>query len=322
MAFLLGACTGLAGCAQQAAHESPATPEARQGAVFGRVEFHQEGKEVLWTRSPFDDELTLFVRAAGTSRIQHFDIEGDGSFFWPLQPGEYELVGFQVTRKAIRGPSSPGRLMLKFSVPSAEQAGYVGDLRIERAKDRYRFAVLDREGAARERFGERLSSAKLQASKVLMLLEDDGRFKQITPICGGSWGIECTQVHRGVTPLQPDATAWSFSEVRTLTPLLEWQPPRRSGLAYDVAIYESLSFSFGWRSVSGLRGTRVAYAEGLREPRYTPPPLKPGKQYEWTVRLRNGETVSEWSTTGYAFWAVVAWGSSSGRFFGIATPQQ
>ena len=50
-------------------------------------------------------------------------------------------------------------------------------------------------------------------------------------------------------------------------------------------------------SVRDLPGALVAYAEGLREPRWSPPSLQPGRLYQWTVRLRDGDTVSSWSTT-------------------------
>jgi hypothetical protein len=61
----------------------------------------------------------------------------------------------------------------------------------------------------------------------------------------------------------------------------------------------------------------VSYAEGLKEPRYAPKtPLEPGRRYQWSVRLRDGDTVSSWSTTGYN-WIVR---TGYGQYFAFETP--
>jgi hypothetical protein len=316
----------LSACAAPTIDEKTATAEAGYGRVFGRIEFVEDGKEAVWDGSLVAGELALFVRAVGAAKIEHFEMTGDGSFYWPLRAGEYELVGLQLRRKfRTPGPGINARLMLRFSLRQPGQAVYIGHLRVEWESSGYRFAVHDRESSALDQVRDRLASAKLQPSKELMRAEDPGRFKQVTAICSASWGTHCDLTHQGVRPLQPDGTAWTFSEVRTLTPLLEWEPSSRSGVAYDIAIYESLSFAYGLKSVTGLRGTRVAYVEGLREPRYTAR-LQPGRKYEWSVRLREGDTVSDWSTTSYAFVVptpmLIGAGWGWGRYFGIATPNK
>jgi len=125
-----------------------------------------------------------------------------------------------------------------------------------------------------------------------------------------------------VEPLKPAGTAQGFPVTENLTPPLEWKPSSRPGVAYDVAIFESLTFKYGAAgNVPRMRGALVAYAEGLREPRYSPlAPLQPAKKYEWTVRLRDGDTVSSWSATSYFVFAIVAAASGSGQGFGFATP--
>jgi hypothetical protein len=212
--------------------------------------------------------------------------------------------------------------MTTFSVPQPGQAVYIGDLRIETGKSRYRFGVFDRYAGTLQRIETRLADGKLAPAKGLMQLEAQaGRYKRVSGICGASWGVDCDSNYQGVRPLEPEGAAWSFPVARDLTPLLEWKPASRPEVTYDVAIYESLAFAFGATgSVKGLRGTLVAYAEGLREPKYSPPPLEHGKRYEWTVRLREGDSVSSWSTTSYNFFALVVWGRGSGQYFGLATP--
>lgn len=317
----------ISACASAPVDEKTATAEAGYGRVFGKIEFVEDGKEAVWDGSLVAGELTLFVRAVGVAKIEHFEMAGDGSFYWPLRAGEYELLGLQLRRKfRTPGPGVNARLMLRFSLREPGQAAYIGHVRVEWDKSSYRVSVHDREGSALDRIRDQLASAKLQFYKELARMEDPGRFKRVTPACSAAWGTHCDQTHQGVRPLQPDGTGWTFSEVRTLTPVLEWEPSSRADVAYDIVIYESLSFAYGLKSVTGLRGARIAYVEGLREARYLPAALEPGKQYEWSVRLRDGDTVSEWSTTSYAFVVptpmLVGAGWGSGRYFGIATPKR
>jgi hypothetical protein len=68
---------------------------------------------------------------------------------------------------------------------------------------------------------------------------------------------------------------------------------------------------------------RATYAEGLTEPRFTPSaPLRPDKKYEWSVRLRRGDTVSSWSTTSFSLNLLIAGRSNSRSVFGFETPAQ
>ncbi len=62
------------------------------------------------------------------------------------------------------------------------------------------------------------------------------------------------------------------------------------------------------RTSGGLRlvydewaiGKEVYYREGLTEPEHTlEVPLQPNREYYWSVRVRRGEEVSEWSRFDY-----------------------
>jgi hypothetical protein len=87
-----------------------------------------------------------------------------------------------------------------------------------------------------------------------------------------------------------------------------------------------MSNVYVWGTGAGVRGPVLAYAEGLQKPRYTPPALQRGQRYEWSVRLRDGDTVSTWSTTSQTAIAPVLFpgmvfvggGSSFGQYFGFA----
>lgn len=317
----------LAACGATApVDEKAATAEAGYGRAFGLFRWLEDGKEAVWTSTFFStDTLTFFVRSARTGQMQYMGIESDGSFYWPLERGDYVIVGYQSARRGAGTSTQTGRLMTAFSVAQAGQAVYIGDLLIEIRRGRSRVDVLDRYEPALQRFEARIAQAKLAPAKALMRFEQQpGRYRRVTEICSPSWAIECDSNYQGVRPLSPEGTAWNYTVTKGVAPLLEWKPSSRPELTYDVAIYESLEFMFGATGgVKGLRGTRVAYAEGLREPRYIPTtPLEHGKRYEWTVRLRDGDTVSSWSTTSYSFFAVIAARRASGQYFGLETPRK
>ena len=323
LAIVVAVALGLLGCAEAPVQESSATAEAGYGRAFGQFRYVEDGKEVTWgSVFPSTDSLTLFVRPAGGGQMQYMDVPADGGFFWPLKGGDYTIVGFQLARRGGATVTRTMRLMAGFSVPQAGQAVYIGDLLLESRAGASRVEVLDRYEVARQRVEQRLAAAKLAAAKGLMQVEaPPGRHGRITAICAAAWAVGCDSDYQGVRPLQPEGTERSYVRVANLTPALEWKPPGRPGATYDVAIYESLDFSYGLSgSVRGLRGALVAYAEGLAEPRYVAPPLEAGKRYQWSVRLRDGDTVSSWSTTSYSLFLLIAGRRTSGQYFAFETP--
>jgi len=313
---------------------TPVPPE-EMGAAFGRVQYLQDGAEVTFESSPRlapfirQDVLRIVVRPAAGGEAHSVPVESDGSFYLPLPAGEHLLIGYQRTwsqdwKDPLRRYSA-GRIMAPLSVTKRE-AIYLGDLRIERRGRAARIDVLDQEESTRQRLAPRLAEGKLTLRKALARPEQQpGRFARVTAICGGSWAIACDGNHHGVRPLQPNALAWTYPQVDSVTPSLEWTPSSRAGVTYDVALYEYIE---GFGSPQGLLGPLVAYAERLQDPRYTPPALKRGQGYRWSVRLRDGDTVSSWSTTSQT--AVLpavlpgmfflTGGSSSGQIFGFETP--
>jgi hypothetical protein len=321
--FAVAAALVLAACASAPPPAAEATAAAGYGRAFGRVLYLQDGKPVEWGTSGLTNSLTLFVRPAAGGEMQYMAIAGNGEFSWPLHPGEYVIVGYQAVYRAVVTNTHTGRLWTLFSVPAAGRAAYIGDLRIESARGGYRFVLIDDFADGLQK--QQSALAGFQPVKQLMRLEAEPRtYKRVAGICNEAiWGIKCDQNIRGVEPVAPEGAAQGFPVVGSLAPALEWKAAPKPGTTYDVVVYESLSFMFGMTgSVRGLRGERVAYAEGLREPRFAPPNLKPGTKYEWSVRLREGDSVSTWSTTNYSLFLVVAARSASGQGFGFATPDK
>ncbi|HKU46177.1 MAG TPA: hypothetical protein VJQ58_04795 [Burkholderiales bacterium] len=292
----LAAALLLCACTHTPIDEATATAEAGYGRVFGRIELIEQ--EAWRANVSAWQKLTLFARSTGSPDMHFFTVQDDGSFYWPLKAGEYELLGLQMDRAANAGRPRPVRLATAFSVARGE-AVYIGDVQVVVERKRDHFRIIDRSVDARRRVEDKVAESKLGTGIALMRLESrTARYREVTEICVAPWGLECSDTHQGVIPVEPADTAWTYPEVKSLSPLLEWKPSSRSGITYDVAVYESLSFMHtATTSVRDLPGALVAYAEGLREPRWSPPSLQPGRLYQWTVRLRDGDTVSSWSTT-------------------------
>ena len=298
------------------AAEESATVEAGYGRAFGRVVYLENGKQRVWK---WGEELPVFIRPLPGGPLRRMAIKGDGRFIWPLKAGDYVIAGY-----SLLGPPRTGRLWLSFSVPRPGQGVYIGDLRIEAMRGQYHFVIEDKYADALAIAESRLLAVNMAPLKLLMTPEPrQENVKNVWSICAERSGVTCDKNVQGVEPVQPPGTATSFATVASLTPLLEWKPPSKEGFTYDVAVYESLSLAGNVPGALRIRGTRVAYAEGLREPRYQlSTPLAPNTRYEWSVRLRDGENVSTWTTTSYFAFFVVGWAAGSGQWFGLDTPAQ
>jgi len=313
---LLAAVVIVAACAHDPLDEAAGT---EAGLAFGSVEYIADGARVSWSTSWLGGNLLgLFLRdKAGNSHTMRID--GDGDFIWPLPPGDYVIVGYHAQFQGMANLSSrTGRVMAAFSVPRAGHAAYIGELRIETANRSYDVSVHERYADALQRFQSRVAGGKFSTASVPMQFEPPlGRFTRVTPICDPAWALACDRAYQGVRPLQTERAESSWTFTSSLAPLLEWKPSSRADVTYDVVIHESLSFAFFAGTIEGLCGAVVSYAEGLKEPRYAPnTPLEPGRRYQWSVRLRDGDTVSSWSSTSYN-WIVR---TGSGQYFGFETP--
>lgn len=322
----------LSGCADLPSKPLPddmATVEAGYGRAFGKIEIVEDGKNASWGDAPFMDGLMIYVRSASTGEMQHMQIERDGYFRWPLKPDDYAIVGYVMSRPGGSGMvrmtrENIGRLMTTFSVPKAGQAVYIGHLRAFTGRNSGA-DILDRYDDAQGHVGERLAAGGFRPVKALMHPEPStGRYARVRGICDNGWGIVCTPELQGVEPISPQVTAGGFPVTDSLLPRLEWRSSSRPDVTYDVVVFESL-----WvrpagldRGRSRMAGPLVAYAEGLREPRFTPAGLLPGKVYVWSVRLRESDTVSTWSSTSYSHFLLVGANWGSGNYFVFATPSK
>jgi hypothetical protein len=260
LALLLLACIGALGVAGK--QDAP--------MAFGRAEYLRNGNHLL----------TLYVRSIPAGSLQLLGIEQEGSFYWPLPSGEYQIVGYELKRRDAPHGMLTGRLMTSFSVPREGQAVYIGDLEIGPDSDPQGFRILHNYVEALKRAESRVNH--LQPVNAVMRREPRMVGDERTAAAwGAAWKLDCGGRHAAVT----------------LPGQLAWKPSARPDVAYDVAVFEALKLG-GLINPRILRGELVAYAEGLHEARYSPSAsLHPGRMYEWTVRLRDRDAVSRWSAS-------------------------
>ena len=105
----------------------------------------------------------------------------------------------------------------------------------------------------------------------------------------------CTTFH-GLRPITPIAVnPASPITVSSLQPVLEWEPSQGKEVTYDVIVVEGLQ---GGRLYNP--GRTVFHRERITENKAkVDPPLVFDSVYWWSVRVRNGDNVSEWSKYDY-----------------------
>ncbi len=139
----------------------------------------------------------------------------------------------------------------------------------------------------------------------------------------------CTwkNVH-GVTPIYPKLTVTNIGEVsitESFQPTFRWEPVEEPDVQYDFIIYESGRLPLHYRPENWSVGSEVYYREGLKEAEHKlEEPLKPHRGYYWSVRVRRGENVSDWSRfTDYACYGYYSrCGIYKYPFFVFQTPSK
>ena len=79
--------------------------------------------------------------------------------------------------------------------------------------------------------------------------------------------------------------------VSSLQPVLQWMPSSKSGVSYDLIIFVP-------DETDNKKNVTVYYREGLTETTHKiEEALKPGTEYQWSVRTREGDNLGEYSKT-------------------------
>ncbi len=130
--------------------------------------------------------------------------------------------------------------------------------------------------------------------------------------------------YKSIKPVFPEiGNPMAPKTIDTLQPVFTWEPLQEANLAYDFILYEGIgSLKYSWEVSTGRIGRELYYRESLTEPRCTlEQPLKPKTEYYWSVRVRRGNTTSEWALYDYTLFTGLGIGKLYNRHFVFRTPE-
>ena len=312
-ALFLWGCTG----APTIKDAESVAPDSR--IVFGSVEVWSGDEQETWGTDWFGHSgFYLMILPPDTDEAITYRLDKDGMFFWALEPGEYTLLGYHWLDEGLHRTGGMGTT---FEVPAAGGDVYLGTIVIRAIgpyllsmfEDRFDFIAAQYDAKFPVRRGTTVKRLLEPADPV-------GSFEATREECDEAWNIECDKRYKGVTPISPKVTQSGFPTIESLTPEFRWKPCPKQGVSYDFVLYEAATYSFDQAIPRYMRGRLAAYEEGLTEARWQPDtPLKPDTRYFWSVRMREGDTVSHWSTQSHSTFLLIyaSWGS--GQWFQFKT---
>jgi len=274
--------------------------------VYGSIQVFKNGKLLKWR---FGNLFHLMFLHEDSNNVVAYKLSGteDGAYFIALQPGRYSRLGYHWNDST--GFVLTDEINGEFVVPETGPDIYIGSMEVHFDKDEGRWFDLD------DRF-DRLSALfdqqfpERKGTSVKKLLERSrqlGDFAYALDSCDPYWGIECVKRWRGAVPLTPSSNVDGeyFNEVRFLRPKFSWEPSPREDISYDFALYKAAPYYLGFRfgNQGYMRGSLVDYQEDIKEPQWTAEhSLERDTSYYWSVRYRDGDTVSTWSSQRGSVW--------------------
>jgi len=132
----------------------------------------------------------------------------------------------------------------------------------------------------------------------------------------------CTSFH-GVKPLYPEVGNPRFpTETESLRPTFRWEASAYPDATYDFIVYEGVRIESFMEGVKRSVGKEIYYRQGLTGTEHTiEETLKPDSDYYWSVRVRRGETVSEWALYDYTLFLGTAYVHAGNQPFIFKTPE-
>ena len=288
--------------------------------VFGSVEVWSGDEQETWGVKFFGSNyFYLMMLPPDSTEAITYRLDKDGNFFWALEPGEYKLIGYHWANEGIQ---QTGNLDLTFVVAESGNDTYLGNI-VFRNFGPYMLPVIDDQfDTVAAQFDTRFPARSGTAVK--QLLEPAapiGEYADMRDECHKDWNIDCDKRFQGVTPVAPKVSQSGFPTVGSLQPEFRWKPCGKQGISYDIVLYEAAAYALsGLTQTLYMKGRVVAYEEGLTEAHWQPDsPLRPDTRYFWSVRMRDGDTVSHWSTQSHSTFLLVYMSWGSGQWFQFKT---
>lgn len=288
--------------------------------AFGTASVYINGKRQKWGfRWTGETHFYLLILPEQADQAISYDLSTNGDFYWPLNPGRYLLLGYHWQKGTEQ---RRGDIRAEFTVPSTGEDVYIGDIEFRGNEYVLGEFIKDRFDEASSQLAARFPSRQKTPIKQVMTISDSpGRVATILPPCHETWHIECADNFSGVTALSPQVRSSGFTDVGTLTPKFSWKGSTRSDVSYDLIIYEAVKYTTTGVVDNFAPGRMTYYVEDLSVTSWRPPEeLRSGTKYYWSVRLRDGDSVSRWSTHSHFTFLVFASSSGFGQWFQFETP--
>lgn len=110
-------------------------------------------------------------------------------------------------------------------------------------------------------------------------------------------------------------------KVESLQPVLEWEPSKYTEASFDLIVLEVLKDESFWEGTKRSIGDTVYYKEDLKGTSHKiEVELKPDTEYYWSVRIRRGDEVSDWSRYNYEVFLLLSYTKISNSLFRFKTP--
>lgn len=309
------------GCETAPAVEDVEQPVVGKSVVFGHVGVFKDGEiqkwGIGWTSSKYG---YLIILPPDTNQAVTYKIDDDGIFYWNLAPGDYQLLGF---RYQEGNAYQVGTIGGSFSIPDNTEAVYIGHIRINMVKGRYTTIVDDKSDELITSYKAKFPGSTGGIRQALLQLPGKlGNFSGIIHECSDKWGVDCSGKFSGVTPLTPVVETNQFIQTDTLTPVFSWKATGYKEASYDLIVYEAAEYGLPGGLINQMiKGRMVVYEEDMSEPIYKlKTPLKADTKYYWSVRFRDGDLVSRWSSYSHFGFYVVYMTSGYGQWFSFRTP--
>lgn len=294
------------------------TPTTR--VTYGSLQLYEEGELM---KAGARRSFYLFILPADSDRALTYRLnrELSGEFFLDLDPGDYTLLGYFWPYKG----SATTRIGAQFSVHEAGGDVYIGSIDIHRGDAADMLVLADRFDEISATYDARFPERQGTSEKQLMQeWKPKGDYERITHPCHPDWRIDCSGRFQGVVPVTPPVTRQGFPLVDSLNPRFSWEPSPIEGVTYDFILHKAATYSLtksGKSMRTEVRGHIVAFEQDLHDPYWqAEAPLEPGEKYYWSVRFRDGSTVSEWSTHSHFFTIIIATSMGYGQWFQFETP--
>jgi hypothetical protein len=288
--------------------------------VSGRLELYEDGTPTQMGLFASVNAAAFLAAPTGSDRGQLLDVDTNGTVNWKLPPGEYDLVALRLVH---RNGSSLVQLKGHLTVSADQPVTEIGLIRAERGSYGSRVRLID---SANTSTPDARNEAALPQRPLQLLRDSIGSYARVVDVCAPRWWLQCTQSFNGVEAVSPkvDFTLSGPQPTRldTLQPRFRWRTALTAGAAYDLVVWRGISYKPGALAATTYASGPVAfYAENLQQAEFAEvPPLQPKSHYFWSVRMRQADTVSTWTTTGHDTFLLVAWSRSSGHLFEFETP--